>query len=75
MAGGDLLSRGGVIHIFDTVAAQHQPPVGLSFLGEVRHDALVHAGGLVELAGKAQPIGAGEQGQLLFVVGGGHRLL
>ena len=60
VAGGDLLSCGGVIHILDAVAAQHKTPVGLGLRGEVRHDALVHTGSLVELTGKTQPIGAGE---------------
>ena len=75
VAGGDLLSCGGVIHILDAVAAQHKTPVGLGLRGEVCHDALVHTGGLVELAGEAQPVGAGKQRQLFLIIGGGHGLL
>ena len=75
VAGGNFLSCGGVVHILDAVAAQHKTPVGLGLRGEVRHDALIHTGGLVELTGEAQPVGTGEQCQLFLIVSGGYRLL
>ena len=75
MTGGHLSSGSGVIHIFDTVTAQDKPPIGLGFLGEVRHDALIYARRLVELTGQPQSVGSAEQSQLLFIVNLGNSLL
>ena len=75
MAGGHLLPGSRVVHVLDAVPAQHQSPIGLGLLRELRHDILIHPGGLVELAGQPQPVGPAEQGQLLLIVYVGNRLL
>ena len=74
VAGGNLFAGGGVVHVLDAVAAEDEPPVGLRLRGELGDDALVHRGRLVELAGRAQAVGAGKERQFLFVVRRGHGL-
>ena len=68
MTGGHLSSGSRVIHIFDTVTAQDKPPIGLGFLGEVRHDALIHTGSLVKLTGAAQAVSSCKKGHFLLVI-------
>ena len=75
MAGGDLLARRRIVHVFDAVLAQHKTPVGLRLFGEVRDDRLKHARGLIELASAQKPAGSGKQGQLSFVICARHGLL
>ena len=74
VTGGNLFAGGGVVHVLDAVAAEDEPPVGLRLRGELGDDALVHRGRLVELAGRAQAVGAGKERQFLFVVRRGHGL-
>ena len=74
VAGGNFLAGGGVVYVLDAVFTQHQTPVGLRFLGEIGHDGLVDARGLIKLAGSTQPVGPGKERQLLFAVSGRHGL-
>ena len=74
VAGGNLLAGGGIVHIFDAVFAQHQTPVGLCLLTEVRYDGLVNAGGLVKFALFAQALCPLKLNQFLLIVHGGDGL-
>ena len=74
MAGGNFLACGRIIHILDTVLAQHQAPVGLCLLGKVGYDCFIDTRGLIKLAGSTEPVCPGKQRQLFLIVGTGHRL-
>ena len=74
MAGWNFLSRARIVHIFNAVFAQHQPPVGFRLFRKVRHQRFVDTGGLVELTVPAQSFGSVKQKQLLVVVCPRHRL-
>ena len=75
MAGWNLFARCRIVNIFNTVFAKHQPPIGLRFLREFRHDGLINARRLVKFAGKAQPVCTRKQCQFFLVVLLRNRLL
>ena len=74
VAGGNLFTGGGIVHVLDAVLAQHQPPVGFRFLREVGNNRFINARRFIKFAGTAQPVGPGKQIQFLLVISRRHRL-
>ena len=74
MTGGNLLSRFGVVNIFNTVSAKTESPICLSFIGKFGAYLLIQALRLAELALHSQSVRTVEQVDFFLIVCRRNRL-